>query len=94
MATYQSMIDSLKSRLGLNKYETLLLPTSWPAPTDWEYESTGKTGFDDEAMQALLERARLLYTAWTGGASQSDVQLGMQLETAVFPKDGNTNSKE
>ena len=90
MATLSALRASLRQRLGLGKHPELNRPDNFPMTNDDAHE----TGYDAEQDQAVLERARLIYLAWRGGAAAPDVQLGTFIDQAITPKDGGTNAAQ
>ena len=89
MATLLELRTSLKQRLGLGKHPELSKPGTFPMTAD-----VHETGYESEQDQAVLERARLIYLAWRGGAAAPDVQLGTFIDQAITPKDGGTNAAQ
>ena len=76
----------LRARLGLSKFSELKLTTivnaadaaKFPMDADDDkLDATEDTNWDQpDIVEAVLERARLLFVGYRGGATQSDVALG------------------
>jgi len=87
--TLSALRTALKQRLGLGKQGEIVQPVTYPMVLDGD-----TTDMTDEQDQAVLERARLIYLAWRGGAAAPDVQLGTFIDQAIAPKDGGTNAAQ
>ena len=87
--TLLQLRTALKQRLGLGKQGEIEQPVTYPMVLDGD-----TTDMTDEQDQAVLERARLIYLAWRGGAAAPDVQLGTFIDQAITPKDGGTNAAQ
>ena len=79
----------LRDRLGLSKFSELKLTTivnaadaaKFPRDAAADKLATASAGDDSgwdqpDIVEAILERARLLFVGYRGGATQSDVALG------------------
>jgi hypothetical protein len=86
MTTLATLRSRLRDRLGLSKLSELeLTATIWPGDNTTlslplsgaeDAESLPTTWDKADVVEAILERARLLYTGYRGGASQVDAALG------------------